>query len=174
MSELIIELSKDAKIKDACKKINYKDHEDLYQELFIILCELPAEKLQKIKDDGYLHYWIVRTLLNMTSPNGKFYKKYNIINDDTEADKRIAEPSEETEISELESERRKVESLLEQYEKQGRDGFGWYKVTLLKMYAEVGSCRKLSELTGISYKTISVDISNFRRELLTIINRSGS
>lgn len=166
--DILNELSKDAKIKEACKKIGYPNHDDLYQELFIILCELPQDKLNEIYSNGYIHFWVVRTLINMTSPNGKFYKKYKVIYDDTEAITKLTEPQEEDreQVFELERKASEVEALLTKYEQSGQKEFGWYKVNLLKMYVEAGSCRKLSKLTGISYKTISYDISNFRKELI--------
>jgi hypothetical protein len=168
---LLDQIAKDEKIKDACKKIDYRNHKDLYQELFIILCELPAEKLEQMYSNGYLQYWVVRTLLNMTSPRGNFYRKYYIINDESEADKRLEEIEEDkSELFELEKKRREVEALLQKYEEKGRDGFGWYKVTLLKLYSEVGSYRKMGELTGISYRTICEDINEFIKELRTNLN----
>jgi hypothetical protein len=169
------EPSKDAKIKEACKRIGYPNHDDLYQELFIILCELPKDKLNEIYSNGYIHYWVVRTLTNMVSPYGKFYKKYKVTYDDTEADKKLTDTEDEGSGEELERERERaeVESLLTKYENSGRDGFGWYKVTLLKAYAEVGSYRKLSKLTGIHFITIAHDINTFRKELITNLS-SGS
>ena len=171
--ELLIELSKDVKIKEACKKIGYPNHEDLYQELFIILCELPTEKLQKIKQDGYLHYWVVRTLLNITSPRGSFYKKYYIINDEGAGEKLTEQAEENEQLLELESKRTEIEKLLERYEQSGQEGSGWYKVNLLKQWIEVGSSRKLSKLTGICYRTICKDINDFTKELRTNLNNSG-
>lgn len=173
---ILDELSKDKNIKEACKRIGYPNHEDLYQELFIILCELPEDKLTEIYTNGYLHYWIVRTLTNMVSPYGKFYKKYKVTYDDTEANQKLADTEDEGCEQELERERERaeVESLLTKYEKSGRDGFGWYKVTLLKAYAEVGSYRKLSKLTGIHFITIANDIKNFRAELLSNLSNPNS
>ena len=164
---LLTELSRDAKIKDACRKIGYPNHEDLYQELFVVLCETPTEKLQEMKDAGYIHFWIVRTLMNMTSPTGIFYRKYKTISDDTEASKQLTEPQEEDreQVLELETKRAEVESLLQKYEKAGRKDGGWYKVNLLKMYSEVGNYRKMGELTGISFPTINKDVNDFIKEL---------
>lgn len=169
---ILVELANDTKIKDACKKIDFKNHEDLYQELFVILCELPKEKLAEIHSSGHIQYWIVRTLLNMTSPRGNFYKKYHIINDDTEADARIKEEEGEDreQVLEFEAKTTEIDTLLKKYERQGRDGFGWYKVNLLKLYCEVGSFRKLGELTGISYRTICLDVNDFIRELRANLN----
>jgi hypothetical protein len=172
--DILNELSKDAKIKEACKKIGYPNHDDLYQELFIILCELHPDKLHEIYSNGYIHFWIVRTLINMTSPNGKFYKKYKVIYDDTEAITKLTEPSEEVEqVYELETKRAEAEKLLSDYEKRGQSSGGWYKVNLLRTYTELGSARKVEALTGISYRTVCKDVNEFIKELRTNLNASG-
>ena len=67
---ILQELATDKRIIDACKRIGQQYHQDLYQELFVILCEAPTEKLEAMKKSGYLHYWIIRTLCNMITPTG--------------------------------------------------------------------------------------------------------
>ena len=74
---LIAELAADKEIKDACKKINYSLHEDIYQDLFVILCQTPEDKLKEMKQSGFLRFWIIRTIMNISSPNdGNYKKKY--------------------------------------------------------------------------------------------------
>lgn len=165
---LLHRLSKDKRIVDACKKIDYNNYEDLYQELFVVLCEQPEGKLEQIDKEGRLHFWIVRTLLNMRSANGTFYRKYHVIHEEGEGSNRLTEEA----ADEFDSEAtyREVERVLGEYERQGRKDFGWYKVSLLKMYAEVGSFRKMAELTGINYVTICYDINQFRKELLSALH----
>lgn len=173
---LLAELAADKKIKDACKKINYSLHEDIYQDLFVILCQTPEEKLKEMKQSGYLHFWIVRTIMNISSPNDSNYKKnYILLANDTSADTKFTEPQEEDseQVSELEAKRAEIESLLKKYESKGRESGGWYKVNLLKMYLEVGNYRKMGELTGISFPTINRDVIDFIKELRTTLNTSG-
>ena len=39
--------------------------EDLKQEVFLVLCEMEEERLLQMYNDGYLKFFIVRTILNM-------------------------------------------------------------------------------------------------------------
>ena len=173
---LIAELAADKEIKDACKKINYSLHEDIYQDLFVILCQTPEDKLKEMKQSGFLRFWIIRTIMNISSPNdGNYKKKYIPLANDTEAIDQLTEPQEEDreQILELETKRAEIESLLQRYEKQGRKQAGWYKVNLLRLYFEVGNYRKLSALTGISTRTICNDVNDFIKELRATAGIAG-
>lgn len=168
--QIIDDLAKDDRIKNACKKIGQQDWEDLYQELFLILCEMEEGKLIQIEAKGYLHFWIVRVLMNNTTSTGKFYRKYKILNVEREAEKTIAEAEDENEQV-FARQREVIGTILREFEQRGREKAGWYKVNLLRLYSEKGNISEINRLTGIPFETIRLDLINFRRELATIIDK---
>lgn len=167
--QIINELADDIKVKDACRRIGGKDWKDLYQELFVIICEQPEEKIEQIYENNYLQFWIVRTLMNSVTANGRFYKKYHIIN--VEGEKDIRQEGEDEWEQKFIRQREIVGDILREIEQSGRQKAGWYKVNLLRLYAQVQNYSEISRLTGIPVITVSNDIIKFRRELATIIDK---
>jgi hypothetical protein len=65
-SEIITELYESADINQAIGKMQpYELQDDLRQEVFLVLCEMDEERLLKMYEDGYLKYFVVRTIVNM-------------------------------------------------------------------------------------------------------------
>lgn len=51
--------------------------DDLRQEMFVVLCELPEEKLQDMHEKGYIRWYVIRTMLNMaTSGRSTFARTF--------------------------------------------------------------------------------------------------
>lgn len=161
---ILQELATDKRIIDACKRIGQQYHQDLYQELFVILCEAPKGKLEEMKQSGYLHYWIIRTLCNMITPTGRFYKKYIVTYDDYGEGEKLKSEAEEKE-PDYAATGAEVKRMLCEIERKGQSEFGWYKVNLLKLFIEKRNILEMQRMTGIPYNTIKNDLLSFKREL---------
>lgn len=169
--EIISDLASDAEIKKICKSINLKEWDDLYQELFVILCEYDEKKLEKVFEKGYLKYFVIRTILNLASPTGKDYQyKKNIVH--VEEWRQITEETDEDGgQQEFIRQREIIGDILREIEQGGREKAAWYKVNLLKLYAENNNISDISRITGIPRKAIKYDIQTFTRELSVIIDK---
>jgi DNA-directed RNA polymerase specialized sigma24 family protein len=161
---IVEELLRDKRIWQACQRLHYRQAEDLYQELFVILCEAPPEKLEAMKQSGYLHYWIIRTLCNMITPTGRFYKKYIVTYDDYGEGEKLKSEAEEKE-PDYAATGAEVKRMLCEIERKGQSEFGWYKVNLLKLFVEKRNILEMQRMTGIPYNTIKNDLLSFKREL---------
>jgi len=75
---IISELYKSKDINEAISKMQPIElQDDLRQEVFLLLCEMDEEKLVGMYEQGYLKYFIVRTILNMAkSDRSNFYRKF--------------------------------------------------------------------------------------------------
>lgn len=165
--QIIDALAHDQKVKDACRQLGGNKWEDLYQELFVILCEKDPKQIEDIAEKDYLQFWIVRTLMNSTSATGEFYKKYHIYH--VEGEKDIAEEDED--LQDFARKREVVEDILGEIEQGGRSKASWYKVNLLKLFAQTGNMSEMAKLTGIPFATIHYDITNIRREFSALIDK---
>ena len=65
-------------VADAIGKMEPENlRDDLRQEIFQVLCELPEERLLEMHREGWLKWFIVRTMLNMIkSDRSTFHKLF--------------------------------------------------------------------------------------------------
>ena len=133
-------LSKD--INDAIGKMNPADLQDeLRQEVFLVLCEMDEARLFQMYNDGYLKYFVVRTILNMAkSDRSTFYKKFR------EQYQQIPETYDITKIEYDESLNEKLEYSIQILH--------WYERELLRIYSEEKNLLKISRDTKIPYRSI--------------------
>ncbi len=81
-NDILSELYSSSFIEDLLTKItsNHPLKDDLKQELFLILAEMPAKKLEKAKENNYLNYLCINILKKQyhssTSPFHKKYRKH--------------------------------------------------------------------------------------------------
>ncbi len=75
---IITELYSSKDINEAIGKMQPEELQDeLKQEVFLVLCEMDTDKLFMMYEQGYLKYFIVRTILNMAkSDRSNFYRKF--------------------------------------------------------------------------------------------------
>lgn len=140
---IISELYQSKDINDAISKMNPKDLQDeLRQEVFLVLCEMDEKKLFDMYEQGYLKYFIVRTILNMAkSDRSNFYKKFRQVYQ--EIPLTYEQPKEEY-----------SEDLLNKLE-QGLGILHWYERELLHLYASNGkNLLAISRDTKIPYRSL--------------------
>jgi RNA polymerase sigma factor (sigma-70 family) len=163
-AEIIDEAANNKELKAITRKIagdaNLAD--DLFQELMLILLEYNEFKLAEIYAKNYFKWFLVKTLTNQfNSKTSKFYYNYKKNNLEPENNKEIPEPEVEEGLvlAELEYALTAIDVTTAESKDQH------YERSLLKLYFEVGSFRKLSAQTGIPYKTIQYTVKRIITEL---------
>jgi len=120
----------------------YELQDDLRQEVFLVLCEMNEEKLFEMFEQGYLKYFIVRTILNMAkSDRSGFYKKFRQLYQEIPLSYELKKEEYD-------------ESLVTKLE-EGMQVLHWYEAELLKLYAENGkNLLAISRDTKIPYRSL--------------------
>jgi hypothetical protein len=131
-------LSKD--INDAIGKMEpYWLRDELRQEVFLVLCEMDEDRLLQMFNDGYLKFFIVRTILNMAkSDRSNFSKTFRKVYEEV-SDNCTEEPYDETLSHKLD---------------KSMEVLHWYEREILKLFAESGNLLQVSRDTGIPYRSL--------------------
>lgn len=140
---IIQEMYLSTDINDAIGKMNPIDlQDDLRQEVFLVLCEMDEAKLFEMYEQGYLKYFIVRTILNMAkSDRSNFYKKFRQVYQEIPVHYEIKKEEYN-------------EDLINKLEK-GLGVLHWYEAELLKLYASNGkNLLAISRETKIPYRSL--------------------
>ena len=140
---VITELYQSKDINDAISKMQPIElQEDLRQEVFLVLCEMDEEKLLGMYEQGYLKYFIVRTILNMAkSDRSNFYRKFRQVYQEIPLTYELPKDEyDETLVTKLE---------------QGMEILHWYEAELLKLYSQNGkNLLAISRETKIPYRSL--------------------
>lgn len=145
---IIKELSQSQWVMDVCVKIGKENARDLYQHLFLIICEKSDEWIEEKYNGGYWQGIIIRTIIN------QMYGKY------TDFNKLFVQPialEDVSEIDVIQSEEVSNEFMhysIDQVIKQHE----WYYQKIWSLYAEGDeelkikprSARAINRVTGIS------------------------
>ena len=139
---IITELYKSKDINEAIGKMQPVELQDeLKQEVFLVLCEMDTDKLFMMYKQGYLKYFIVRTILNMAkSDRSNFYRKFRQVYQEISV--TYESPKEDYD-----------ESLVIKLE-QGMDVLHWYEAELLKLYSHNKNLLAISRETKIPYRSL--------------------
>lgn len=131
-------LSKD--INDAIGKMQpYELQADLRQEVFLVLCEMDEDRLIQMFNDGYLKYFIVRTILNMAkSDRSNFSKTF----------RKVYE-----EVSDNYRDEVYDESISEKLNKS-MEVLHWYEREIFRLFSESGNLLQVSRDTNIPYRSL--------------------
>ncbi len=151
-NEILIEFWQSEEVNKAFTKMHPIElQDDLKSEVFLILAELPEQKLFDLYDKKQLRFYIVRIMLNLVqNNNNQFYKRYRNFVEYTQQE--VAESYQE-DIS------HKVRLSV--------DDLHWYKKELLRLYTEEFKCnaKALSRDTGIPYMSIVRTLNITKSEL---------
>ena len=151
-NEILIEFWQSEEVNKAFSKMHPIElQDDLKSEVFLILAELPEEKLIGLYDRKELRFYIVRVMLNLLqNANNQFFKLYRNFVEYTP--KEVQEES----ISDL-----------SQVVRLSVEDLHWYKKELLRLYTEVFDCnaKALSRDTGIPYMSIIRTLNITKSEL---------
>lgn len=157
-SKILTEFYNSVEVNDAISKMHPVElQEDLKGELFLILAELPEEKLIGLYEAKQLRFYVVRVMLNLVrSTDKKFYAKY-----------RNFVEYEEREIAD-ESQADPTEFISKYFE-----GLYWYEKELLRLYTfEFNrNARQLSRATGIPYMSIIRTLNKTKQDLKSKIRK---
>ena len=168
---ILNELSKNKKLRTIAMKIGgYGANglgEDLYQQLFITLCTMDSAKVVKANDGKYLEFMCIKIMSNAFHNNyGEFAKLYRKpLNVELIEIKDYMVGVEQDEIKMgKDSEVEDMETILD-FLNQEITQENFYKVTLVKRWVNGESCRKISTMTQIPYRTVAKEIQNTLAEL---------
>jgi len=169
-TEIISELFTGKNFNDLIQKMEPERlREDLKQEVALILCEMPDEKFWEIRD---LSFFTVRIVLNQvksnTSPFARKYRQYTAGYVDNYDTKEIGEELKTGEIAtnetfgarkqvlsscieDTEIKQRLIKEKVDEIALKDMNYLHWYDKEMLRLYIELGSFRKIEELTKIPY-----------------------
>lgn len=151
---ILDELLKSNDIKKYCN-IGKELKDDLYQDTWIKILEIPEAKLIDIYKKGYLLYYIYRII---TSELGLWYRKNNIKKYD------ISLIELQVQVNIFDSlDLKKVNDMLSKLH--------WYDRKLFEIYLEEGSCRKVQAKTKINYNSVQETVRKVRKKLANGIDR---
>lgn len=140
---IISELYQSKDINEAISKMQPIElQDDLKSEVFLVLCEMDEEKLIGMYEQGYLKYFIVRTILNMAkSDRSNFYRKFRQVYQEIPITYELPKDEyDETLVTKLE---------------QGMEILHWYEAELLKLYSQNGkNLLAISRETKIPYRSL--------------------
>lgn len=121
-------------------------HNDLIQEVAVVMLE------QEKDISSYFEFWCVRTMINMTSKNGTFWKLYS---------ERYLDYNELRFQHELDYDPN-IDKTLDKID-EVLDGVYWYKRELFKTYLECGTYRDVERLTGIDHCSVYQTVKEVKR-----------
>lgn len=151
-NEILIEFWQSEEVNKAFSKMHPIElQDDLKSEVFLILAELPEQKLFDLYDKKQLRFYIVRIMLNLVqNSNNQFYKRYRNFVEYTQQE--VAESYQED---------------ISQKVRLSVDDLHWYKKELLRLYTEEFKCnaKALSRDTGIPYMSIVRTLNITKSEL---------
>lgn len=133
--------------KGLSKRLAGELHNDLIQEVALVICEKDERELKKIND--YFNFWVVRTMFNMSSRSvmSKYDQKpiepHNLIQFDYDHEK---------------------DKMLEAIDCELKSMY-WYDRDLFLLYFEEGSLRNVEKRTGIKYGSVNKTVTKVREHL---------
>jgi predicted HAD superfamily phosphohydrolase len=152
--QIITDLYNSRELKDVISKMNPEHlREELLSEVMLVVCNLSEDRLFQMHNDGYLKFYVIRTILNMIKSNDSgFHNKFRKIYEQVP---NIVEVKSDYEIME------------EKFEKaeEFQENLPFYEKNLLKYYIQYNcKAKKLSNDTGIPVRSIYETISKIKRK----------
>ena len=154
MVDLITQLYKSKEVTEAIG-YHFPDHckEDIRQDLFIILMDLPPGTLEQSQAKGKLRQYIATIISNMKHQRyGKIAKQVNQYN--------FSNPLPEN-IEQIDTEYNDYKDLA--FDKIER--IDWYKRGILELYAKLGTVKAVSLQTKIPFDSVKYAITQARKEI---------
>lgn len=155
-NEIISKLYNDQDIANAIGKMNPVElQDDLRQEMFLVLCEMDDTRLIEMHKNGFLKYYLVRTMLTMIkSDRSTFHNKFRRIFMEIgcaveDKPMPVDENNEALHVG--------IETVMKELH--------WYENGIFKLYAENKNISELSRQTSIPYRSLSKTISDTRKKI---------
>lgn len=157
-NEILEQFWDSKELNEAFRKMHPKElQEDLKSEVFLILAELPEQKLIELYEKKYLRFYTVRIMLNiLNNPKSSFFKNH----------RNFVELSAK-EIIEIE------QNDITEKVNQSMEELYWYDAEVLRRYAEEHrkNARSLSRSTGIPYQSIIRTLKETKEQLKSKIRK---
>lgn len=118
--------------------------DELKQEVILVICELPEDKLLKLHEAGHLRFYVWRVITNMAySSTSKFYRVF-----------RKPHPTIHDNMTEelTEQDNQHIEIINRMCESP--ETAEWFNGRILKLYAELGTMDKVAKEIGIPKNAI--------------------
>jgi DNA-directed RNA polymerase specialized sigma24 family protein len=155
-NEIISNLYTDKDVAQAIEKMNPVElQDDLRQEMFLVLCEMNESRLVDMHKNGFLKYYLVRTMLTMIkSDRSTFHTKFRRLFHEIGSgiiDKpdQVNDNNEDLHV--------RIEKTMKQLH--------WYENSIFNLYAENKNISELSRQTAIPYRSLSKTISDTRKKI---------
>lgn len=157
-NDIIANLYNDKDIADAIGKMNPVElQDDLRQEMFLVLCEMDGTRLIEMHKNGFLKYYLVRTMLTMIkSDRSTFHSKFRRVFQEIGCsieDKPVV----------MDQNNEVTHNNIDQVMKE----LHWYENGIFKLYAENRNISELSRQTQIPYRSLSKTIADTRKKIKT-------
>jgi DNA-directed RNA polymerase specialized sigma24 family protein len=152
--EIVNRFIYDPEYKNMCKQIANEDADDLYQEIVLILLEMPYEKVEAINDTCMKCFFYVVASRQYNSVTSPFHKKYR--KEAQFIQKHGAD------ILQLMQSTAPDDDLMQKIDRAIKD-VQWYDSGILSLYAEHGTLQRVSDMVGIPLKSIHHTVSNTRK-----------
>jgi hypothetical protein len=153
---IITEIFHSSELKQVINKMNPAHlRDELLSEVMLVICQLPEERLIQMYEDGYLKYYVVRTILNMMqSDKSSFFFKFR--NSPVEFNNEIDVVDEGFDI--------KREAKFDKVEKFHKS-LPFYENKLLEYYTEYNNkATKLARETHIPVRSIYHTIKQIKKK----------
>lgn len=159
--QIIESLYMDADINQAIAKMQPVElQEDLRQEMFLVLCEASEEKLLKMYLDGWVKFFLVRTMLNMVkSDRSTFYKKFRQVF---------------TEYTEKNTHYSEINANFDEHINKAANCLHWYEKEILKLYAEKRNIVQISKETKIPYRSLFKTINKAKHKMKQALRKDDT
>jgi hypothetical protein len=140
-NEILTNLYQSKELADLLKKMQPENlREDIKQELFVILCEMPEERILMLEEKKQLKFYTVRIVMNMVlSKKSRFYYKFRKTLTASLPDIAATQAENDFDLDEFEN------SYAQRILKMNKaiENLHWYQREVLEQYLEHGSAGKL-------------------------------
>ena len=168
-AQIITDIYNSGELKKVCQNIGGDYWFDLQQEVTLILLEKPTEKIIELQASGFLKWYIVRIIMSQfKSNNSAFHKKYRHFDHNYPTHELLDcyHPIfEETDHEYHKESQRKADALKRAFTALDKSNSFPYEQRLLDLYLQVGKKRKVSEMTGIPYRTVLKNLNDIHAKL---------
>lgn len=134
---------------------------DLHSEVIILILEKKYDLSEIRNMDSFF-----ATLTWLTWNSNKFRKKYFTNNIPIEFEEEFDLIDENIEVT--------FNSIIDAVGDDYNNKFDYYQKNLLRLYVQLGDCRKIANQTGIPYRTVANDIKHIKDKLKVKHNEENS
>jgi DNA-directed RNA polymerase specialized sigma24 family protein len=144
----------DPDYRKICKQIGGSFADDLYQELVLVILELPDSKLMKLSETCIKCFYYKLAQHQYCSRNSAFHKKYR------KSDEVVRDHA--SDIIQASMDTAPDPDLIRKVNQALEDVY-WYDSSILSLYAEKGTFKEVSDCTGIPLKSVYDTVANTRK-----------